>query len=280
MNEQLAYFLGWMFSDGCIYKDHRCDSYTVKIKIHKKDEDIFKCFQGITDWRITYDGKDKQYACLRKTNKDLALKLKSLGVLERKSFENKLNLLIPKGINEKYLPIFIRGFMDGDGSYHWANKENYLLHCEMCGLCVNVFIQIQEYLTSKGIFSKLEKIIRKDSYIWKLRIRRKEDVRKFCELIFKDNLEFKLQRKYDIVKTFLDNYKPTSQIKKEKFKPIPKPSKEDLKRAMDTRKKRMELGLIQPSMKGKHHSEETKKKMSETHKKLAQLKSSELREHL
>lgn len=283
MDIQFAYFLGWMFSDGCVMKDKRCNSWVTSIVIHRQDEDVINCFSGITNWSIHYEGKENNYIRIRKNNTELAEKLKNFGVLERKSFENKDLLKIPDEISDDLFPYFLRGFIDGDGTYYWANKKEFLLHCEMVGMCVNVLTQIQEYLKRNDIESKLYKAVRsyKDSttYLWKLRIRKKSEVKKLCDLLFKDHLEFKLNRKYNLVKTFLDNYKTVSQRRKELYKPIPPVPEEARKKGIQTRKLHVEQGLINYSMTGRRHSEETKQKMSATHKKLAQLKSGELREH-
>lgn len=279
MDIQFAYFLGWMFSDGCIKKDKRCNSWITSLKIHKKDEDVLQCFSGITDWSIHYEGKEKQYVSMRKNSNELVEKLKKFGMLERKSYENKELLRIPEEITDEFFPYFLRGFIDGDGSYHWGNKKAFLLHCEMYGLCINVLKQIQKYLKDNNIDSVLYNEINASRQIWKLRIRKKSEVKKLCDLLYKDHLEYKLNRKYLIVKEFLDNYKTVSQQCKERYKPLPSVPAEARKRAIQTRKERVEQGLITYSMTGKHHSKETRLKMSQTHKRLAQLKSGELREY-
>lgn len=107
-----------MFSDGCITKDKRCNSWITSLKIHKKDEDVLQCFSGITDWNIHYEGKAKQYVSMRKNSNKLVEKLKKFGMLERKSYENKELLRIPEEITDEFFPYFLRGFIDGDGSYH------------------------------------------------------------------------------------------------------------------------------------------------------------------
>ena len=132
MTQNYAYFLGWMYSDGCITSDKRCNSKTVKIKIKSSDEEVFTHFSDITNWKKGYLNNGK-YVCLSKTNLELATNLINLGVLERKSYENKYNLKLPK-LDDNLMPFFIRGFFDGDGTYYYANKQTYLLYTE----CISV----------------------------------------------------------------------------------------------------------------------------------------------
>lgn len=141
---EFAYFLGWMYADGCITSDKRCNSKTVKIKILKSDKDVFRHFSKITKWRMNEEGEN--YICLHKTSKDFGNKLIELGVLPRKSYENKNNLHFPKGIPDSLIPFFIRGFFDGDGTYYWGNKCTNVLYCECASTSETLMKEMSEYL--------------------------------------------------------------------------------------------------------------------------------------
>ena len=117
MDAKFAYFLGWMYSDGCITFDRRCNSAVVKIKILKTDEETLRLFSDITDWNFHYE-KDR-YVTMRKNSNDLAMRLIHYGVLPHKSYINHLSLRRPFEITDKYMPYFIRGYFDGNGTYYW-----------------------------------------------------------------------------------------------------------------------------------------------------------------
>ncbi len=206
-----AYFLGWMYSDGCVKKDKN-GYYTVAIKIHKKDEKVLELFKDIVPWRITYE---KDYVNMRKGGKPLAQELISIGCLMRKSFENSHLLKMPK-ISLDLYPYFIRGFFDGDGYYMWGNKSTFKLECGIGNRNENILIEIQEYLKSYTIDSTLEFSSNQGKGLYRLRVRKNDHAKKFVDLIFKDKLELVLERKYIKVKEFIKNFKTVSQKCKEK----------------------------------------------------------------
>lgn len=268
MNAKFAYFLGWMYSDGYIGFDKRCNSAVVKIKILKSDEKTLRLFSDITDWNFHYE-KDR-YVTMRKNSNDLAKRLIYYGVLPRKSYVNHMSLRRPKAITDELMPYFIRGYFDGNGYYTWESKKNYLLFCGCTAKCFNLFKDFQSYLSIHNIKSSIREQ-RVDFYA--LRIRTREDVKRFVELVFKDHLELVLDRKFEKVKTFLENYHTTRELqsiaKIGAISPLSNP--EIHQKAMRTRKENIRKGISKPSMLGKHHSEETRKKMSEIMKAKAQL---------
>ena len=151
-NEKGAYFLGWMYSDGCVYKEKRTkNSYVIKLKIIASDEKVLNNFMHITEWSKTYE-MNKRYVCIRKTNTDLAESLIYYGVLPRKSYENSLELLLPK-IDNIYIPYFIRGLFEGDGYISMHSKTAMIV--ALCGRNKNLFEEIQKYLLEFNIESKL-----------------------------------------------------------------------------------------------------------------------------
>lgn len=212
-NEEFAYFLGWMYSDGCITSDKRCNSKTVKIKIIKEDSEVFKLFNRIASWHTNLEGK---YIRLHKTSTIFGDKLIELGVLPRKSYENKNNLHFPKNIPESLIPYFIRGFFDGDGTYMWNNKVTNSLYGECVSTSYTLMKEMSDYLTKHNIHHQLyeeDRSNRKRSKqnVYKIRIRSKEGMINFVNLIFNYKLNIGLKRKIDIIKTFKSKLKSCPQ---------------------------------------------------------------------
>lgn len=112
-SHNMAYVLGLWFSDGCIY-DNRFD-----ITLHKNDEYLLKLIL-----------KDMQSNCrlinhhncyrLAITSTKIVDSIKKLGGIPHKS----LTIKFPK-IPKKYLPDFIRGLWDGDGTVYLSKITNY-----------------------------------------------------------------------------------------------------------------------------------------------------------
>lgn len=209
-----AYFLGWLYSDGCIYNNVSRNSYTVKIKISSIDGDVLKLFNRICEWNIGYE-KNGKYITIRNNSREFAKFLLSVGCFVRKSFENASKLKVPQ-LNENLIPIFIRGLFDGDGNYYWNNKKTSNLHCSITCKNDTLLRQIKKYLLKNDIVSEFKHSFYKNYNICTIRIRKNSEVKKFIDLIFKNNLNLILKRKYNTIKKYLSNYKTVSEICRER----------------------------------------------------------------
>jgi hypothetical protein len=137
--------LGAIATDGCVFiKDG-----TYQISLTSKDK----------DWLIIINNlicpekplrKSKRDNCYTITiySKKLALWLVANGIIPRKS----LSLELPN-IPEKYLPDFIRGCMDGDGSiYQRKLKTGKLIPISyLCSSSLSFVNSVCEVFSSKGI---------------------------------------------------------------------------------------------------------------------------------
>lgn len=115
--EEKAYFLGWIYADGCVY------NRTLSIGIKREDRNMLEKFKQaidsehpITDSLVgdgTSNNKHKQSGIFI-THKDLAKRLKDLGIIPRRGKPEKSTSQIP----DHLLHHWIRGLVDGDGSFH------------------------------------------------------------------------------------------------------------------------------------------------------------------
>lgn len=112
-SHRMAYVLGLIITDGCISK-----AGTVALSINDKDllEKIKKAMSS--KHKITSSRRQKGLYCFYFTRERLAKKLNNLGVIPRKSLTVKL----PK-VPQEYLPDFIRGVFDGDGSVYYDMRS-------------------------------------------------------------------------------------------------------------------------------------------------------------
>lgn len=145
--EWKAYFVGYMYADGNIYKEQRGKTYTkyeASINLSQKDKNILEQFNTLIypdgkrpleyrkgRYHINKKGKatyTKPSYRLRIINKKICLDLIKLGVIPAKSLI--LDFPTFKQISKKYFHHFVRGFFDGDGTIslsqykkkkHWNN---------------------------------------------------------------------------------------------------------------------------------------------------------------
>lgn len=106
-SRDMAYILGLWFADGCIYSGKMFD-----ITLHTKDKYILKKVAE----KLEYEGKlydyvDRQAARLNFSCVVIYNDIVALGGTERKS----LTVQFPE-VPKEFLPDFIRGYFDGDGS--------------------------------------------------------------------------------------------------------------------------------------------------------------------
>lgn len=109
--EDKAYFLGFIFADGCIIYDPSKYRYKIEIKLHPKDrhilESLIKFIEG--EMKIWYDN-NREMCQVSISGKKFVSDLIKLGLTPNKTF----NLEYPK-ISEKLEKHFLRGYFDGDG---------------------------------------------------------------------------------------------------------------------------------------------------------------------
>ena len=106
-SSNMAYILGLWFADGCIYRGRMFD-----ITLHTKDKYILKKIaQELQYEGQLYDYVDRQAARINFSCIVIYNDIVALGGTESKSDKIKF----PK-IPDDYLPDFIRGYFDGDGS--------------------------------------------------------------------------------------------------------------------------------------------------------------------
>lgn len=157
--EQKAYFLGFMYADGCITAISRKNSKYIKyqVQISLTDEQIINDFKTVFPFfnLQTFDfGKykstwSKQHA-LRKANKKLFDDLLKHGMLQRKSGEEGKLLKMPK-LSKKLLPHFIRGYFDGDGSINIPKKRPNTRTAEICSSSKEFLLQVKHALENLGV---------------------------------------------------------------------------------------------------------------------------------
>lgn len=108
-----AYFLGFIASDGCIYKRKSYNQQGIlRIQIIKEDEEILQILKNELETDIPLHYHSGKYVSLEICCEQIYEDLNKLGLHERKTYKN----VIPEGIPNALFKYFIRGYFDGDGT--------------------------------------------------------------------------------------------------------------------------------------------------------------------
>jgi len=132
-----AYFLGFLFADGSIFRLKNPIQYMVYAAQNEKDKDIIENLQKAIGGNITGPNKVGRIR-LEFTSKALYFKLIELGMVEKHNLkEGALKVKVPSIVNKKIncislLRDFVRGLLDGDGCFSGC-YENYSLRYQLLG---------------------------------------------------------------------------------------------------------------------------------------------------
>lgn len=118
-SEESAYFLGFLYSDGCVQTTN--NAYTMSLKLKSDDQYILEKFRDImspsSPIKTTNVGK---YSYFRINQKQVCEQLISHGCVPNKS----LILQFPKTVPQELIRHFLRGYSDGDGCIYKNRFKN------------------------------------------------------------------------------------------------------------------------------------------------------------
>ena len=121
--EDKAYFLGFLYADGNLYKPYR----KISMELHERDIHILEKFKEnlkstypLVFWKrkLKVSGNINTYVTLAIIDKHFSEVCEKLGIIPRKSLFIKFpnRDIIP----ENLVRHFVRGYFDGDGSISWS----------------------------------------------------------------------------------------------------------------------------------------------------------------
>ena len=188
-----AYFLGWIFSDGNINIKNNC----LRISLKESDKEVLVLlkkliksekplkFINVDKKREGFEKSEDQFL-LEISSKEIIKDLLAIGVRENKS----INSTFPT-ISEDLYPYFIRGYFEGDG---WFTNT---LKTKQFGIIGSKeFIKpLQELLSCYGIKMNINK--KGKMFTLTCGGKLNENYKKFFNIVYKDNTELSLRRKYE-----------------------------------------------------------------------------------
>lgn len=203
-----AYWLGFIYADGCVSHDTRTDSFELSIKLQEKDYEHLKKFNKDLNGNVpvsfysktlNYKNQDREYGqCqIRLYSKEMVLDLISCGVVPNKS--NSYTFPIIK--DENLIPHFIRGYFDGDGCIY-LNKKKKLPDVNFTSNNLDFLLWLRKELYKNNINSYH---CQERENTHRLYVRGMKNCDKFFNYIYKDAtiyLDRKLKTKNNIYKIY------------------------------------------------------------------------------
>jgi len=181
-SEEKAYWLGFIYADGCI-----SDSNRFELSLALKDYSHLIKLGKLLNKEIT---KDNFRCRLSINNKTFGESLKNYGVIPRKS----LILKFPKTILPEFISSFIRGYFDGDGCIYYGKKD--LTSSSQAVSLIGTGDMLTTILKYTKIVVKLSHDARHHKDCYFIRIGKTKDIIKFLDYLYKD-AEVYLDRKYE-----------------------------------------------------------------------------------
>ena len=201
ITNESAYVLGLIASDGCIIKRHNKQhgneqSFVITstdTEIVETAKNLMKSTHKIVEQDQLGYGRKRIYH-FRVYNKNIVSDLEKLGIHERKS----LTIKFPE-IDIKYVPDFMRGFHDGNGSFFMDNTKNKL-HSNVMST-VELLTTWKEKLTILGIHTEAIPVMcgRPNIHLRQLQLSGTKAI-EFGNIIYYDENVPKLTRKYNVWK--------------------------------------------------------------------------------
>jgi len=120
-----AYWIGFLLSDGCVYQNR------IQLGLNQRDIEHVRKFQQFVsgDFYQIQKVESNKSCNLRFVSRQMAEDLGKYGVVPRKSLTDAFAQNIP----QQYIPHYLRGVFDGDGSVHKERRKNGRLIVQVPG---------------------------------------------------------------------------------------------------------------------------------------------------
>jgi hypothetical protein len=218
------YLLGAFITDGCVYKTN---PNTHACQISSCDQSWLNSIKDTLGKNLKLYKFNENYYGIRIIQNHIAQWFLDHGCYPRKT----LTVELPK-IPIKYMPDFLRGCIDGDGSLGiYQGKTSVKRCCYLISASKTFLDEIQTYLSSIGIQSGItekkqksptildDKAIIQKHKCYALYVGAK-NCYKLVKHIYYDGHILHLDRKYNIAKNIIDFYEKSTVIDKRKVKPL------------------------------------------------------------
>lgn len=221
--EEKAYFLGFLYADGCNQMEH---FYAAILALEVSDKEVLDklarliYFDEATAQHMIkisnriHEGKGIE-ARLNMCSKHMCLKLNDLGCVPHKTFK----LVYPDWLQPGLHRHLIRGYFDGDGTINNVDKKQ--VGCKI--ISTKQFLEgVQTIVTKFGIATNLYKDDpNNDKNTWVLCVNGNRNIQKFLNWIY-DGSTIYLNRKYESFLAFKEKMKHSDELSLEGTRGFPK----------------------------------------------------------
>lgn len=193
-NNEKAYWLGLIISDGAITNQPEKNKFQLEITLKQEDEDILYLLAqdlGVNNKVYTSANVYKRFSLgCKKIIKDL----EALGITQNKSF----TVHVPS-FDQKYNAAFIRGIFDGDGGFTVYTRANGQ-KCQELSFCGNEYVidWVRQTLL-QDIPNLSSNQITSEHSIKRIRWSSKKNINLIKNYMYNNHNNHYLQRKYNLI---------------------------------------------------------------------------------
>jgi intein-encoded DNA endonuclease-like protein len=199
-SEEKAYWLGFLYADGCISKDFR----QIIIELSDIDKTHLEKFLIAVGSNANVNINKRKYARIYIGCKEMALDLAKLGCIPKKS----LILKFPskEQVPQHLVEHFIRGYYDGDGCFVKYVRSKVNSKGELCHYGVyelNILGTYDMMHNFMGLFG-FQLNIHPETKVYKIRYQSKAKIKHVLNYMY-ENATIFLDRKYNLYNEYNDN---------------------------------------------------------------------------
>jgi len=198
-NEHSAYWLGFLFADGCVGKNRN----QITVTLQKRDEnhlrklcEFFETNRPINIHRQIYNGKPHESSTFLIRSWRIANNLREMGITTNRKFSVSCFEKVP----DKFKRHWIRGWFDGDGSVFTSSKGTLTL--SFAGQ-KDLLLGVSAWMNKKS-GSRIPNLQIRPPHIPQMKYGALGDTEKIYKLMY-SNSSVMLDRKYN---RFLDKFNP------------------------------------------------------------------------
>ena len=198
-NKDSFYWAGFLAADGCV-KDRKSKNgnriWEISLELSNKDLDHLYKFKNSlnSNHKVFYKEKTNS-SNITLVSEEMVCDLKRFNIVPRKTFVYTIPDFVK---NSNLVSHFIRGYIDGDGSYYYANNS---INIEVKGT-YDTLLFIKE-IFDKIVSKKTPNKIRKINSIYSLCYGGNICVKEIVNYLYKDASIY-LERKYNKIKELID----------------------------------------------------------------------------
>lgn len=205
-NEESAYFLGFLYADGCVQIKN--NAYTICLKLKSNDQIIIEKFRNImspsSSIKIIQDKKTlNTYSYFRINQKEICDQLISLECVPNKS----LILKFPTKVPTNLIRHFLRGYSDGDGCIY-KNKLKYSINTIWKIISTKQFCEQTAKILKEQLNINCSQALARpktNQITTTLSVGGNKQVKKVLNWLYQDATIY-LPRKYEKYQEFISNY--------------------------------------------------------------------------